>query len=561
MKRLRSLVRAGLKNNFGLSLLRFRLFKQKKDLWLMPVILLGTAGVGTLFYGYCRLIRSLYGILQPLGQEQALPAFALLMGQVLILVFGLYYVISAFYFSRDLEMLIPLPFKPFEVILSKFAVVLVNEYLTMIPLVLPMLVYFGILSRAGWPYWTNALAVYLLLPVIPLCLVSVLVVGLMRVVNVSRKKDILIIVGSLFLIVLGLGVQVLVNRSAGPGADPQAIVNFLAAPDSLLKKVGAMFPPSIWAGKALAGGFSGSGLANLALLLAVSLVLFTLILALAEKLFYRGLIGLGEVSGRKKALSALEMSRRLSSGRRPVRAIFAREWRIMNRTPIFLINGTLTAFLIPIIFILMATTGSGTGDLSHLLRAIGSSSDPTLVILISAGFLMVCGCLNGTSSSTFSREGSQFWMSKVIPVSPQDQVKAKFIHSYLVALLGILTSFVILIVILHLKAAACAAALGLSLVGAVALTALGMTIDLARPLLQWTNPQKAVKQNLNVVIGMLAEMGFLAVLGYGLAKLSRAGVKRIPLLLVALAALAILSGLSYHFLMGFAERRYREIEV
>jgi ABC-2 type transport system permease protein len=561
MRRLRSLVRAGLKNNFGLSLLRFRLFKQKKDLWLAPFVLLGVAGLGSLFYGYGSLIKGLYETLRPLGQEQALPAFALMVGQLLILVFGLYYVISAFYFSRDLEMLIPLPCKPFEVILSKFAVVLVNEYLTMIPLVLPMLVYFGILSRAGWPYWTNAFLVYLLLPVIPLCLVSILVVGLMRLVNVSRKKDVVIIVGSLFLILLGFGFQVLVNRSAGSGESMQAVVNFLASPDSLLKKVGRMFPPSIWAGKALAGGFSGSGLTNLALLLVVSLAGFYIILVLAEKLFYRGLIGLGEVSGRKKLLTAAEMTRRVSSGHHAVRAIFDREWRVMNRTPIFLINGTLTAFLIPIVVILMATAGSGKGSLSQILRMISSATDKNLVVLGAASFLMVCGCLNGTASSTFSREGSQFWMSKVIPVSPRDQARAKFAHSYLVSLLGIVTSLVVLVVVLGLKAADCAAALGLALVGAVGLTAVGMMIDLVRPLLQWTNPQKAIKQNLNVVIAILADIGFLAVIGYGLSRLAKAGVSGRSLLMVALVTLAVVSGLSYHFLMAYAERRYREIEA
>jgi ABC-2 type transport system permease protein len=561
MTRLGSLVRVGLRSNFGLSLLRFRLFQQKKDLWMVPLVILGAAGLAPALYGYLLLIKSAFGMLKPLGQEQALPGFAVLMGQFLILVFGLYYVISAFYFSRDLETLIPLPLKPFEVIFSKFATILVNEYLTMVPIVLPMLVYFGILSHAGPGYWVNALLVYLLLPVIPLGLVAVIVVGLMRLVNFSRKKDALIIVGSLVLIVAGLGFQVYVNRSVHAGPNPQALADFFASPDSLLKQVGSKFPPSIWAGQALAGGFSSKGLLSLALLAGVSLILFVLILALAERLFYRGLIGLGEVSGRKKTLSSREMSRRMSSGRRPVRAVFGREWRVMNRTPIFLINGILTAFLIPLIFVLMATTGSGRGDAAALLRAMTSSGNPTLVILAAAGFLMICGCLNGTSSSTFSREGSQFWMSKVIPVAPREQVAGKFLHSYIVALLGIVTAMVVLVVVLRLKAVACLVALGLALVGGVALTAVGMTIDLARPMLQWTNPQKAIKQNLNVVFALLAELGILAIVGYALNLLAKAGVSGNGLVVLALAALIILSWSSYHFLLRFSERRYRDIEV
>jgi len=561
MKRLASLVRVGLRSNFGLSLLRYRIFQQKKDLWLVPVMGLAVFGVGSLLYGYLSLIKGFYGILKAMGQEQALPGFVLLMGQFLILVFGLYYVISAFYFSRDLEMLIPLPLKPGEVLLSKFTVILVNEYLTMAPLVLPMLITFGALSKAGWGYWVNGLAVYLLLPVIPLCLVTALTIGLMRAVNLSRKKDVLIIVGSLVLIVLGFGFQVMVSRSMGADPDPQALAKMFASPDSILNRVGRNFPPSIWAAKALAGGFGRSGLLNLALLAAVSAAGFGAILVLARKLFYGGLVGVGEISGRKKPLTAREMSQRISSGRRPVKAVFLREWRVMNRTPIFLINGILTAFIIPLIFVIMATMGDRGGDGAFMLRALTSAGSPTTSILTAAAFMMVCGCLNGTSSSTFSREGKLFWMSRVIPVSPREQVRAKFYHSYLVTLLGIATSLAVLLIGLKLKPLHCLAGLGLALVGAVGLTAVGMTIDLARPLLEWTNPQKAIKQNLNVVFGMLADMGLLALVGYLLFRLSAAGVRPAGLVLIALAALAVLSGLGWRLLMGLAERRYQEIEV
>ncbi len=60
MSKLLALLRAGLKSNFGLSLVRYRIFKQKKDLWLVPLIALGFVGIGPLFYYYLKLIRSIY---------------------------------------------------------------------------------------------------------------------------------------------------------------------------------------------------------------------------------------------------------------------------------------------------------------------------------------------------------------------------------------------------------------------------------------------------------------------------------------------------------------------
>jgi len=427
-------------------------------------------------------------------------------------------------------------------------------------IVLPVVVYFGILAKAGLPYWANALVVYALLPVIPLAIVSLLVIGMMRVVNLSRKKDALIIVGSLVLIAAGVGLQFFANKSAGSKPDPEALVKFFTSPDSLLRRVGASFPPSIWATKALAGGWTGSGLFNLLLFIGTSLLLLSGILFVSEKLFYRGLIGIGEISGRKKTLSRMEMSRRISSGRRPVKAIFSREWRIMNRTPIFLLNGVLVVILVPLLFVIMASAGMGRGDNAFILKAL-TSGKPLFVTLVAACFMAVCGSLNGTSSSAFSREGSQFWMSKVIPVSPREQVTAKFLHSYIISLLGIAASSIVLTAILHLKIGIIAPAVGLAMVATVALTAVGMIIDLARPLLDWTNPQKAIKQNLNVLLAIIADIGILTILFFIIKFLIKAGIIGNAIFLILFAVLAALSYGSCHFLLKFAKRRYWKIEV
>ena len=106
MTRLVPLVRAGLRSNFGLSVLRHRLFVEKRDRWLAALI--GAAALGVLpsIYGLILLAQNVYLALKPLGQEPALLTLGVLAGQLFILLFGLYSVISAFYFSRDLAFLV-----------------------------------------------------------------------------------------------------------------------------------------------------------------------------------------------------------------------------------------------------------------------------------------------------------------------------------------------------------------------------------------------------------------------------------------------------------------------
>ena len=40
----------------------------------------------------------------------------------------------------------------------------------------------------------------------------------------------------------------------------------------------------------------------------------------------------------------------------------------------------------------------------------------------------------------------------------------------------------------------------LGLLGSIPMTELGMVVDIMRPLLVWDNPQKAMKENLNVFL-------------------------------------------------------------
>jgi ABC-2 type transport system permease protein len=567
-RKLGSVIRAGLRSNFGLAILKHRLLKEKKDRWLVPLIGLAALGVVPMFYGIVLLIENVYFVLKPMGQERLLLSFGLLAGQILILLFGIYYVIAAFYFSRDLEFLIPLPLRPGEVMASKFAVIVINEYLTVAAIVLPVVVTVGVLARAGIGYWVNAILIYLALPIIPLAIVSVAVVTMMRFINISRKKDAFILVGSLVLIGLSFALQIGLGRSSangGPQASAEALAAFFTSPNSLLYRFGAVFPPGIWATKAIAGGFSAEGLLNLGLLLGVSAALFAGMIVVAETLFYRGLVGLGETTGKKRRLTRDEMSRRVSTGRRAFAAVFGREWKIMNRTPIFLLNGVLVSVFVPAIFVLMATIDPGGsrggrgGDPMALVRAM-MAANPLVVILGSALFLTICGSINGTASSTFSREGAQFWISRVIPVAPREQAAAKFVHSYLVAMLGVATASIVAAIFFRLKPAQLGPAVVLSLAAGVLLTAVGMMIDLARPLLDWTNPQKAIKQNLNVLLALLADVGILTAVFFAAKALIKARLGTSVVLGIVFAGLAALAVASYRVLLNFADKRYPLIE-
>ena len=569
LRKLRSVVKAGLRSNFGLAILKHRLLVEKKDRWLVPLIGLAALGVVPMFYGIVLLIENVYLVLKPMGQERVLLSFGILAGQILILLFGIYYVIAAFYFSRDLEFLIPLPLRPGEVMASKFAVIVINEYLTVAAIVLPVVITVGVLARAGIGYWVNATLVYLALPIIPLAVVSLAVVTMMRFINISRKKDAFILVGSLVLIGLSFSLQLSLGRSAGTGG-----------PDGERRGPGRVLHVAEQPALQVRGHLPARDLGDEG----------------DRRRVQRGGIGESGASpggvgrsfrrddrrGREALLSRPGRARRddgqeaAADARRDVAARLVRAEGFRGRLRAGVEDHEPDADL-------PAQRGarqrlraghlrpdgdhrsgrrraSGQGgDPMALVRAM-MAANPLIVILGSALFMTICGSINGTASSTFSREGAEFWISRVIPVAPREQAAAKFVHSYLVAMLGVVTASIVAAIFFHLKAAHLAPAFVLSMVAGVLLTAVGMMIDLARPLLDWTNPQKAIKQNLNVLLALLADVGILTAVFFGAKALIKAKLGTNVVLGIVFAGLAALAAASYRTLLNFADRRYPQIE-
>jgi ABC-2 type transport system permease protein len=560
MKALFMLVRIGLRTNFSLATVRHRLLVQKKDRWLALLVLVGIVGLAPLLTGYLKLIRFMYAVLQPLGQENILVTLALLQGQMLVLLFGILYIISAFYFARDLEILIPLPLRPITVIQGKFFVVLVNTYLTMLPLTAPLLIYLGFLDRKPASYWLLLPLVYLLLPIIPLAIISLLVIGMMRLIRFSRKKDALMVMGSVIIILAVLAVQFSLGRmeAGGESAARAAVLHLLSEKNGLVPWLGANFPPSIWATRALVEPLFPAGLTQLGIFLSLSLLCYIGLVKLGERLFYQGLIGLREMSAVRNSNLPLALARRLPKRPRPMLALFLREWRLMNRTPIFFLNGVFIIFLAPLLFFI--TMNRSGRPIIAMVRNLLVSGHSLHVILGAAGFLTISSALNGTASSTLSREGAQFWLSRIIPVSWRRQTVAKFLHCYSLSVLGVAVSTIVLVFSVKLPAGVVLLSMLLSLMAGAVLNVIGMAIDLARPKLDWINPQRAIKQNLNVFVALLLGSALVTVCGYLAIKLFQAGLSSGLIYVLLLAALAVALIFGFRGLLSWADRRYPAIE-
>ncbi|NTV88921.1 MAG: hypothetical protein HGA22_00925 [Clostridiales bacterium] len=562
MKILLSLIKLQMNSNFGISSLKYRFTKEKGRIWEPILIALSILlGVGSLVVVYSLAMIGMFMAGKTIGHPEIILTMAFMAAQVVILVFGLFYILGAFYFSKDIEMLVPLPLKPYEVITGKFAVVMVNEYLTAFPFLLPPVLIYGIGMGEGVFYWIKALILILLAPAIPLIIGALFIMLLMRVVNLRRNKDLFAIIGGFAGLILALGINMFFqNIPYEKGTD--YLQNLLASKYGLIEAIGSKFPPSIWATL----GLSQPGLAGFAqflLFVAVSLLMLVMMLWLSNQVFYKALLAGQEVSRKKKVLDGNEMRKQYERQSSPVMSIVAREWKLLLRTPLYVINGLTGVIMGPFMVIVLALTKAGARDQSgiEMMEAIKNPEYAVYVALGGLALALFTAGMNVVASTSVSREGQNFWIAKMIPVTGRAQVLAKFLQGFMISALGVIVTCIALVVFPGFPVTTLMMIILIGLLGSVPMVALSLAIDVLKPKLIWNTEQEAMKQNMNSMLGMLVALAVMVLMAVAAAIPLIIGMPQWSSFLATGAMAALLGAISMLVLVKLADRRYRTLEA
>ncbi len=560
------LFRLTLNNTFGVSAARFLYLRQRKRLW-EPVLILfgvGAAGVSFGYLLYQVALAFVRGGLA-LGQPEIAFTFAFLVASVLVLFFGLMAVVSVFYFSTDLEVLVPLPLRPGAILLAKFGTIVVGEYAGVLLAVVPAAVAYAQVAGGGAAYWLSLVVAVAVAPVIPLAIASILAILLMRVIN-RRHRDILIVLfGAVFSFAV-LAFQISVMNHVPEGATADYLQKLLSGQISLVNLIGRAYPPAVWATWTIAAPNAGARLAGLAAYLGVSAAAVWLMAVIGGKFFYAGLIGGTELARRRLSAREVAQARSEAEARMvqtgAVRALFWREWRLFMRVPLYVFNGFAASLIVPVIFGFGFRGVMKDPDMVSMMNAIQATGNTGLFLALGVAALTVLVvAMNTTSSSAVSREGPYFWISKVIPATPEEQIQGKLLFSGAAALVSAAPTLIIFGWAFRMSLVRLVGAAVLSLLASVVAICVGLLVDTARPYLRWTNPQQAVKSNLNVilplpvVVGLVAGLGALAVWLYRGAHLGELAVMgTLALVLVAVAVPV------YLVTVSAAKRLYERLE-
>ena len=461
---------------------------------------------------------SLFGLLAPAGLGAMMLGLYLSVGVAVVFFFGILYVISVFYFSTDVEKLLPLPLRPEQIIAAKFLVSMLYEYVFLLVLAAPALTIYGIRSQMTAVYYLVMLLVFLLLPVIPLAIASVIVMVIMRFTPFARNKDRFNMVS--MLLALGMSLVFTFGIQSMGSMDKFDLTTLITASANKLATITASaFPGTSYAASALAQPGTLAGSADLGLLLLFVAAAITLVLSAGKLLYFKGVIGISAARANRRRLSSDELALAGKSGSAFL-TYMAKDVRILLRTPIYFANCVLMNFLWPLFLLLPFLSGNEglslgqIRDIAHPLLFEGQRPGLTISLAIAFAGSMLLASTNGIAASALSREGSLLYIMKVIPMSYTRQVAAKIAVGLAFSSIGILMTVPFIIYFLQPPVWYMLLLAGI-LPGGLLLPNLGgILFDLLWPKLHWDNEAIAVKRNMNVLFGMLAALfiaGLIAV--------------------------------------------------
>ena len=239
--------------------------------------------------------------------------------------------------------------------------------------------------------------------------------------------------------------------------------------------------------------------------------------------------------------------------------MLVKEHRLLVRNPTYLMTALMNLMILPIILV-FGYIGGG-GDLGESLAAItGIPGVLDMALLILVGIHGAITAMSQISSSAVSREGQTFWISKIIPVSPVIQVRAKtclqhsvFMHSKSLILV------VIGVIALKLDVFRILILLFLGVLVSVPVNAICLLYDVSFAKLDWTDPQQAMKGNFGTMVAWLLSLLYVAALGGIVYSLIRWGVAYSWIYCVSGAIILASAYAFIRWLDNVAERRYAEI--
>ncbi len=495
--------------------------KRKINLGPFGIVLLVLLMVGSLSLPIYLAASSIAKTLSTINATHLLIYVILPIAALLIMFLSIFTIISVFFLSTDNAILLPLPLKPYQLILARFFSTLFITYIIELVIFLPILIGIGVGAHLGFDFYVISVITTIGLPIIPVAIIGLLLTYITRFTNMAKHKDLLTYISFAFILAISLGFNFAFSSMMSQiELDPNSIYVAITQLAGQLKVIiTSLFPYLIPASEALTASSLITRILYALLYIAINGVALVIFAYFGGLIYYKTILGSGENPTKKKTLSSDDFGKSTKTTSIYQSYVLV-EWRLMLRSPIYFLNLILVIILMPVILfasVFSSTAASGTNiDMNDILALLGGSGGFNVgnasSFLIALAVLIFLSSISMISSTAISRMGSTSDFVKYIPVKPITQLRAKMFWGIF---LSVFLSIMMLGLFMFLGVMNLVDSI-IILIPAIAviyaLNYLGLLVDLKRPKLTWTTEASAVKSNLNSMIVLFASWGLAGLL-------------------------------------------------
>ena len=214
-----------------------KLNKKSPFVWLMIIVMIAIS------YLSFEVVKFLVKINQP---TIFLNTFFMILN--IIIIFQIILAsFNVYFFSKDLELILPLPIKSEDLLISKFNTILINIYFSeLIFALIPLLIY-GILTNSGILYYLFLIIILIIFPILANLIVSIITMIFMKFSKFIKNKDIfqiiitLFFIGSLILLEFFIINNITSNLSDNTTINSENIINGINTFNGKIKNINKYF--------------------------------------------------------------------------------------------------------------------------------------------------------------------------------------------------------------------------------------------------------------------------------------------------------------------------------
>ena len=440
---------------------------------------------------------------------------------VFTFIFSFNVILNELYFTGDIENLLPLPLKPREIVGAKIASIFCAESLVQLLVIFFSVIGFFFALGLSFKNFLLGILGMITLPMIPIIYCSIIILLIMSFTRFIKNKETIRKVGLVFVLaVLMLFVYFL---GALQNFDLELYIEgFVNGDQTFLHVMRGILPHINLFIDILVTG----SIRSLLLYILVNIGFIVVLLVLADVCYFKGVVGLSSKdTASKKSSSNILNNIKVEN---PTNSYFKKEIFTLFRTSSYFLNCILINFIWPIFVYVICKLKFPDLTLSKLKNLVTSTDNNTLIIIFMfvIGVSILLPALNSIASSSFSREGKNFYFMKYIPMDYSNQVYVKLLVSFIIAFIGVNVFSLIFYLVIGLKVSTAFIFLIISFLAILFICSLGIIIDSINPKLVWDDELNALRENSNnfIVMGIsifmfiiLAGLCYLLYKSFGLA--------------------------------------------